>query len=49
MIKSLILLGLSIFIITGCSTKAIVKKNILSVQQQKQDAKSAWINLDKSK
>jgi len=42
--KILILLGVLIF--GGCSTKVIVKKDN-SVYHQKQDAKKAWIELDK--
>ena len=43
--KKLFLIGLGVFILTGCSTKVIVKKN--NTIQQKQDANKAWKELDK--
>ena len=45
--KKLLLIGLGIFIFTGCSTKVIVKKN--NSIQQKHDANKAWEDLDKEK
>lgn len=45
--KKLLLIGLGIFIFTGCSTKVIVKKD--NSIQQKQDANKAWNKLDKEK
>ena len=45
--KKLLLIGLGIFIFTGCSTKVIVKKD--NTIQQKQDANTEWNKLDKEK
>ena len=45
--KKLLLIGLGIFIFTGCSTKVIVKKD--NSIQQKQDANTEWNKLDKEK
>ena len=44
--KKIFLIGFSVFIITGCTTKVIVKKDN-GVYQQKQDANKAWKDLDK--
>ena len=41
-----LLLILGFFILSGCASKVIVKKDN-SIYQQKQDAKRAWRELDK--
>ena len=46
--KKLLLIGLGIFIFTGCSTKVIVKKDN-SIYQQKHDANIEWNKLNKEK
>ena len=44
--KKILLIGLGIFIFTGCGSKVVVKKDN-SIYQQKQDANKAWRDLDK--
>ena len=46
--KKLFLMILGVFILTGCTTKVIVKKDN-SIYQQKKDAQKAWRELDNIK
>lgn len=44
--KKLVFIFMAGIFILGCSSKTVVKKDVYSVEMQKQNAQKAWKDLD---